>query len=110
MVLIAGAVCTGEFISVGFGVAAFTDCAGPTGNGAPTEISHRCPGCPCAGFSLAGAVVVTIFPPGAGAVLAGVADGVSAGKEIGLETLVPGPLAFFSSQELRTAKQKTKAV
>ena len=110
VVVTAGAACAGELISAGSGVAAFTFCAGTAGNGAPTEISHRCPGCPCAGFSLAVGGVDTIFPPGAGFFLAGVADGVSAGKEIGLVAVVPGPYAFFSSQELKAAKQKTKGI
>ena len=51
-----------------------------------------------------------MFAPGTGAVWAGVADGAAAGKAIGLVAIAPGPLAFFSSHELRDAKQKTKAV
>ena len=110
----AGAACTGEFRPVGFGVAAFTFCLGASVNGAPTEISHRCPGCPCAGLSLGEAVAAALLFPGKETVFAGVVgvvvDGVRTGKETGLVAIVPGPLAFFSSQELKAAKQKRNAV
>ena len=94
---------TGAFAGAIFKIGAFE-----AGNGAPTAISHRCPGCPCAGFNLPPAII------GAAGLLIGLAEGLFEGAagvdRVGIDAVLADsirPPPSFSPQETITETQAT---
>src|SRR5688572_22999023 len=79
------------------------------GRGAPTAMSQRCPGCPCAGFILPVAI------SGAEGLLTGwivgLFDGFAGVERVGCEAdlvvSIPPPPPSFSPQEVRMETQMT---
>lgn len=77
----------------------------PDGNGAPTAISQRCPGWPCAGFIAAEPAFV--LDTGS-AWFDGSTDGLPVGS-VNCRLTIVGPVAGFSRQEVKHNTQKTTA-